>query len=634
MKRAKWTGVAIALGLVTAAIGSVAVETTPAQEGELDLEARYEKRTHMVPMRDGTRLFTQVFTPRDTTRDYLILLYRTPYSIAPYGEDQYPDQLGPAPEFDQEGYIFVFQDVRGKYGSEGEFEVIEPLYTRLEGFDDEVDESTDTWDTIDWLVNNLDGHNGRVGQWGISYSGWETVMGMAYRHPALRAASPQASPSDMFIGDDWHHNGAFRLMYAFYWLSFNASSVDVEAGEEPEPFDYGTPWGYRFFLEGGSAASVAATHFGSGIPAWQRFIDHPNYDDYWKQKNALRYLDQVDSLPVLNVAGWYDAEDFYGPMSIYETIEEENPENRSTLVVGPWSHGGWSGEAGDHLGCVAFDAPTSRQYQQRALFPFFESHLRETDAGPAPEVLAFQTGTNRWREFDAWPPPDTSRLTFYLASDGRLSREAPGSGANRAAADSFPSDPSNPVPFSEEIRTNPGHRWMIEDQRFASTRPDVLVYQTEPLEEAVTLAGPPQIRLDVSTTGSAADWVVKLVDVYPGDAENSEFCSTPMGDFQMLVAPQIFRSRYRNSYEVPEPLSPNEVTEIDFELPHRFHTFEKGHRIMVQVQSTWFPVYDRNPQSYVENIYTAEPSDYRTATHRIHRSAGNSSHIVLPVLRK
>lgn len=617
------------------ALGSAAAPARPAaaqEDGAIDLEARYSKTHVMVPMRDGTGLYTIVYAPRDTTRDYPILLYRTPYSIAPYEDSVYPDRLGPSEEFDREGYIFVFQDVRGKYGSEGDFQVIEPLWTKLPGPQpDSVDESTDTWDTIDWLVQNLPHNNGRVGQWGISYSGWETVMAMADPHPALKAVSPQASPSDMFIGDDWHHNGAFRMMYAFWWLSFNASTVRAGAGARPERFDYGTPWGYRFFLEGGSADRIAHRYFGDATPpAWNGFIAHPDYDEYWQRKNALQYLGHVGSLPVLNVAGWFDAEDFYGPMSIYRTVEEENPDNRSTLVVGPWRHGGWSRGLGDHLGCVDFGSATGEYFRSRVLYPFFRKYLEGDGAGDLAEAVVFESGRNRWRRFASWPPPDADRRRLYFRADGGLSFEPPPDSGPADVSDEYVSDPENPVPFTDEIRNYPGHLWMIGDQRYAATRPDVLVYQTPPLTEPVTVAGRITAHLSAATTGTDADWIVKLIDVYPGDAPASDHCGTPMGDYEMLVAPEIMRGRYRNSYSNPVPMEPGKRMEVEFSLRDRFHTFLPGHRIMVQVHSTWFPAYDRNPQTYVPNIYTAQPEDYRKTTQTIYRSRAHPSYLEFP----
>lgn len=600
-----------------------------AQQQGVDVRQHYAKSDYMIPMRDGVRLYTIVYTPKDTSRDYPILLFRTPYSIPPYGRDEYREVLGPSAEFDRDGYIFVFQDVRGKFRSEGEFEVIRAHIPMKRGPND-VDESSDNYDTIEWLLANIPNHNGRVGQWGISYPGWQTTMGMIDAHPALKASSPQASPSDMFIGDDWHHNGAFRLMYAFSWLARNARRRTGFTETAEGPFDYGTPWGYEFFLHAGSAADINQTYFGDLVPAWKDFIDHPNYDEFWRAQNALQHLKHIGH-PILNVAGWFDAEDFYGPMSIYYTIEQENPGNRSTLAVGPWLHGGWRSMAGDHLGCVDFGSETSRYFQTQVQYPFFSYYLKDKGEWTAPEAVVFETGSNVWKRYDEWPPAAASPTNLYFHAGGMLSFEPPTEATERAF-DSYVSDPAHPVPFSSEIRTTQGHLWMIEDQRFAATRPDVLVYQTDVLTEDVTIAGPIIADLQVSTTGTDSDWIVKLIDVYPGDAPDSPSCDVPMGSFQMLLAGEIFRGKYRNSYAEPEPMVASEVTEIEFDLRDRFHTFRRGHRIMVQVHSTWFPVYDRNPQRFVD-VYGARPGDFQKATQRVYRSAQRPSHLRLGVIR-
>jgi len=610
-------------------IALLSLQVPWAQEGAFDVREHYVKSEHMVPMRDGVKLFTIVYTPRDATGEYPILLYRTPYSISPYGSDNYARRLGPSPEFDRDGYIFVFQDVRGKYRSEGEFQVIKPIVPVKAGPED-VDESTDNYDTIEWLLQNIPNHNGRVGQWGISYSGWQTVMGMIDAHPALKASSPQASPSDMFIGDDWHHNGAFRLMYAFSWLSRNARARSGPTQQRSGRFDYGTPWGYRFFLDVGTVARINDLYFGNQVPAWIEFMEHGTYDDYWQKQCALQHLEDIQH-PILNVAGWFDAEDFYGPMSIYYTIEEKNPDNRSTLVAGPWLHGGWRSMTGDVLGCIEFGSETSLFFQREIQYPFFSYFLKNKGEWKAPEAVVFETGSNRWMTYDQWPPEDVVHRNLYFHPDGRLSFTPPEE-ESADACDSYISDPDKPVPFSAEIRTTQGHLWMIEDQRFAATRPDVLVYQTDILTEDLTIAGPIIADIFVSTTGTDSDWIVKLIDVLPGDAPDTD-CGVPMGDFQMLLAGEVFRGKFRNSYTTPEPMVPGQVTEIRFDLRDRYHTFLKGHRIMVQVQSTWFPVIDRNPQKFMD-IYRAEPSDFQKATQRVYRSARYPSYLILGVLEK
>jgi putative CocE/NonD family hydrolase len=590
----------------------------------------YDKAEVLIPMRDGIRLFTQVYTPKDTSQTYPILLFRTPYSIRFYGPNIHRRTLGPNRVYAPEGFIFVYQDVRGKFKSEGDFVVMRPIITKKKGPED-TDESSDTFDTIEWVLKNIPNHNGRVGQWGISYPGFQTVMGMVDAHPALKASSPQASPSDMWIGDDFHHNGAFRLMYTFGWLSSNAA-VRTGVSEKRSPrFDYGTPDGYKFFLQLGPVSNVNKKYFHDRVPTWNEYMEHGDYDEYWKEQNVLQYLKNIDH-PILNVAGWFDAEDFYGPMSIYYAIEEKNPQNKSILVVGPWRHGGWARGSGNSLGNIQFGSSTSEYYREKVEFPFFLYHLKDKGEMDLPEAQVFITGSNQWRSFERWPPEETVEKNLYLGGDGKLSFAPPG-GVEKQASDSFISDPNRPVPFSAEIRTSQGHLWMVEDQRFASRRPDVLVYESDVLTEDITISGPIIASLFFSTTGTDADMVVKLIDVYPGDAPDPRPnpLNVRMGDFEMLLAGEVFRSKYRNSFEKPEPLVPGEVTKIEFDLRDKGHTFLKGHKIMVQIQSTWFPVIDRNPQTFTD-IYRAQESDFQKATHTVYRSSRYSSHIKLQIL--
>jgi putative CocE/NonD family hydrolase len=602
---------------------------TAAQQAALDLRATYTKAEHLVPMRDGVKLFTIVYTPKDTSVKYPFMIHRTPYGSPPYGPDQYRGSLGPSADFSKEGFIFVYQDVRGKFRSEGEFTVMRPIHPSPRGPKD-TDESTDTYDTIEWLLKNVPNHNGRAGQWGISYPGTQTVWGMINAHPALKASSPQAPAIDMFLGDDFHHNGAFRLMYTFSWLAGNARPRAGATETRGPAFTYGTPDGYRFFLEAGPVANINEKYFNYTVPTWNEYMAHPDYDEYWERQNPLKHLRNTRHA-VLNVAGWFDAEDFYGPLETYRAIEKATPGNQSTIVIGPWLHGGWASMPGDVLGDIQFGSQTAVHYRQNVELPFFRAYLK-SDGPPAgaAEAIVFETGANEWRSFDTWPPRGTEHRTLYFHENGGLSFAAPKS--DRSAADEFISDPAKPVPWSAETRTTQGHLWMVEDQRFAAARPDVLVYQTEPLAEDVVIAGPIIASLSVSTTGTDADWIVKLIDVYPGTAPDHP--QNPrgirMGHFQMLLAGEVFRSKYRNSYSKPEPLVPNQPTKIEFDLRDRFHRFLKGHRIMVQVQSSWFPVIDRNPQTFV-NIYTAKEADFQKATHRVHRSAALPSGVKVNV---
>lgn len=596
-----------------------------------DIRENYDKAEYMIPMRDGVKLYTQVYTPKDQSQKYPILLFRTPYSVRYYLPKITRRALGPNEQYAEEGFIFVYQDVRGKFKSEGEFVVMKPHIPVKHGPQD-TDESSDTYDTIGWILENIPNHNGRVGQWGISYPGWQTVMGMIDAHPAMKASSPQASPSDMWIGDDFHHNGAFRLMYTFGWLAGNAQIRTDPSQKRPERFSYGTPDGYKFFLELGPVSNVDKKYFHGSVPTWNEYMEHGDYDEYWERQNVLQHLNNIKH-PVLNVAGWFDAEDFYGPMSIYYTIEKKNPNNKSILVAGPWLHGGWARMEGDSLGNIRFDVKTGVYFREKVEFPFFLYYLKDKGELNLPEALIFETGSNQWKSYDEWPPKKAAERNLYFHAEGKLSFSPPAETSDEAN-DSYISDPNKPVPFSQEIRTSQGHLWMVEDQRFAACRPDVLVYQTDVLTEDVTISGPIIASLYVSTTGTDADWIIKLIDVYPGDAPDNKPNpgNVRMGDFQMLVGADVFRGKYRKSFEKPEPFVPNEMARIEYDLRDKCHCFRKGHRIMVQVQSTWFPVIDQNPQKFID-IYHAKESDFQKATHRVYRSTKYPSHLKLKVLK-
>ena len=583
----------------------------------------YAKQEHMIPMRDGVRLYTQVYAPKDTSKTYPFLLQQTPYSVGHYGPTDYRDKLGPDEVYLNEGFIFVYQDVRGTFKSEGEFTIMRPL-ARAEAGPQITDESTDVYDTIEWLLQNVPNHNGRAAQWGGSYGAWQAVMGLINPHPALKAAVLRASPADMWIGDDFHHNGAFRLMYTF-------SFADRSGRPRPEPtttigpwYDYGTRDGYKFFLDLGPLPNINDKCFHGAIPAWNEYMEHGDYDEYWQERNVLPHLG--DARPaVLTVAGWFDAEDFYGPLSIYRTIEENTPNNRSTLVIGPWRHGGWSRGAGDSLFGIEFDSNTAEFFREKVEFPFLVSHLKGDATHTPPEALVFETGANEWRSLDQWPPKSTTEGRLYFHADGTLSFTPPVADS-AAVCNSYTSDPAKPVPWSTNIQTQQGHQWMVGDQRFAGQRPDVLVYESDVLTESVTIAGPITAHLHVATTGTDADYVVKLIDVLPSDANSR------MSDYQMLLSAEVMRAKYRNSFVQPEPMVPGSITEITFALPERYHRFLKGHRIMVQVQSTWFPVIDLNPQTFV-NIYRATEDDFQKATHTVHCSTQHPSHVEVQLMR-
>lgn len=582
----------------------------------------YEKFEYFIPMRDGVKLYTQIYTPRDKGQKYPFLLERDAYSIGNYQKNRYRYRYWPTNELMRDGYIFVYQDIRGKYKSEGEFVVMKPFIPDKKSPQD-TDESSDVYDTVEWLLKNIPNHNSRVGLWGGSYSGWLTIMGMLDAHPALKAFMPAAPPSDMWIGDDFHHNGAFRLIYTFDWIAQSAQPRTGPTERRNRRFNYGTRDGYQFFLDIGPITNVNKKYFHNSIPTWNEYIKHGDYDEYWQKRNCLKYLNNI-AQPTLIVAAWFDAEDFYGPMSAYCTIEKNNPKNKTSLVVGPWLHGGWLNMDGDSLGKIQFGEKTGDYFRKTIELPFYQYYLKDKGELKLPEALVFETGSNQWKSYDQWPPRGTSEKNIYLKADGQLSFSKLTKESNNNY-DSYISDPHNPVPWSTSVQNNQGHLWMVEDQRFAAKRPDVLVYQSDILTEDITIAGPIIADLFVSTTGTDADWVVKLIDVYPKDAPNE------MGDYQMLLAGEVLRCKYRTSFSDPEPMIPDKVTEISFDLRDRHHCFRKGHKIMVQIQSTWFPVIDRNPQIFVD-IYNAKEEDFQIATHKVYRSKKYPSSLKVRVL--
>ncbi len=600
---------------------------TPAPLTGADLvRAKYTKYEYRIPMRDGARLFTSVYVPKEPG-SYPILLDRTPYSVAPYGTEKYKEAIGPSDLFQKEGYIFVYQDVRGRFKSEGEFVNVRP-YLPKKGPKD-VDEASDTYDTIDWLVKNLKGNNGKVGIWGISYPGFYAAYSLLDSHPALKAVSPQAPIGDWFVGDDFHHNGAFYLPHAFnFFATFGTETPGTVPKTWPR-FDHGTPDGYRYFLALPPISEVNAKLFGGKATFFDDLAAHDTYDDFWKSRTLLPHLAGVKPA-VLTVGGWYDAEDLWGALHLYATIERKNPGIANALVMGPWSHGGWSRGEGESLGDVRFADRTAEFYRERIEFPFFQYYLKGKGDGKAPKAWVFETGTNIWRARDAWPPKETKKTDFYLAPKGTLASEP----ATGDVFDEYPSDPARPVPYVPEIAIGMTREHMTADQRLAATRPDVLVYETEPLAEDLTIAGPISVTLHVSTTGTDSDFVVKLIDVWPDDAPdpNPNPRHVHMGGYQQLVRGEAFRGKFRKSFEKPEPFTPGKPEELSWTMPDAFHTFRSGHRVMVQVQSTWFPLVDRNPQVFT-NIFKAKPEDYRKATERVYLSKEKPSKIELLVLR-
>ena len=606
-------------------------ETKPAEKKEVDqayLREHYTKYEYRIAMRDGAKLFTAVYAPKDASTAYPLLLSRTPYNCKPYGVDQYPTPRGQLANYAKEKFNFVFQDVRGRFGSEGLFSHIRPHNPSKTGSD--IDESTDCYDTIDWLVKHVPNNNGKVGMMGISYPGFYTSAGMIDSHPALKCASPQAPVSDWFVGDDFHHNGAFYLPHAFHWLSFFGQTLEEPTREQYKPFDYKTPDGYEFYLKIGPLANVEKQHFKGKITFWKELMEHGTYDEFWKSRNIGPHLKNVKAA-VLNVGGWFDAEDLYGTLHTYQDVERQNPSIANMLVMGPWAHGQWSAGPGDQLGDVNFAAKTGQFYRDHIELPFLKQYLKDDTDAKLPEAFVFETGTNQWRRYDAWPPKAASEKIFYFHPGGRLSLEPPADSA--VTFDEYVSDPAKPVPCVPNIAVGMSREHMLDDQRFASSRPDVLVYQTDVLEEDVTIAGPIAPRLHVSTTGTDSDWVVKLIDVYSGDFPNPmpNPGGVQMGGYQQLVRCEAMRGKFRNSYETPEPFEPGKVTSVQYVMPDAYHTFRRGHRIMVHVQSSWFPIVDRNPQKFCD-IYHAREEDFQKATQRIYRAGEASSQIRLMVL--
>jgi putative CocE/NonD family hydrolase len=588
----------------------------------------YSKREVMIPMRDGAKLFTAIYTPRDSGV-YPILLNRTPYSCAPYGENRYRPNMGPNKLLAEEKYIMVYQDVRGRYMSEGEFVDVRPHIDKKKK--KQIDESSDTYDTVEWLVKNLKS-NGKVGIYGISYPGFYAAAATPGGHPAIVAASPQAPVSDWFVGDDFHHNGALFLPHFFNFISSFGAPRPVPTTRSAPRFQHPTQDGYRFFLDMGPMRNVNLKYFGDSIAMWNDVTRHPDYDEWWQDRNLANHLSDV-RCAVMTVGGWFDAENLYGALNVYRNMEAKNPGISNRLVMGPWVHGGWARNSGDRLGDISFGSNTSLHYQQEMELRFFNFHLKGKGADDLPEASVFETGANRWRSFDVWPPKEAAQQMFYLHAGGTLSNTPPSAG--EAAFDEYVSDPAHPVPFMTSIQIGMAKEYMVADQRHAATRPDVLVYQTAPLTEALTFAGPLTMSLDASTTGTDCDFIIKVIDVFPNNAPNdpANAAGVQMGDYQMLVRGEPFRARYRKSFSQPEAMRPGEVEHIEFTLPDVLHTFQPGHRIMIQVQSTWFPLVDRNPQQFV-NIYECGEEDFVKATMRVYHSAEKASCLKVGVMHQ
>jgi uncharacterized protein len=607
------------------------------------VRAHYTKYEYRIPMRDGVRLFTAVYVPKAAAflgdrGPYPFLMDRTPYSVAPYGEDHYPAHLGPSDEFERSGYIFVYQDVRGRWMSEGEFVEMRPHIDEKKSSKD-VDESSDAYDTIEFLLKNVPDNNGKVGIWGISYPGFYTSASIIDSHPAIAAASPQAPMTDLFHGDDTYHGGAFMLSANFGFYAFFYPQQNPESASSPAAFKFETPDTYRFYLNAGSVSDLDTKYLKGGNWLFNDQFKHDTFDEYWRVRDLSQHMKNI-KCAVLVVGGWYDAEDLEGPYRTFYAIRKFNPDIPITLVEGPWVHGGWAHNEGSRLGDVQFGARTSEYFRSWIQFPFFEHYLKGK-GGTFPKAIVFETGTNVWRRYEEWPPKAATSKTLYFRAGGKLSFDPP---QEVASQDEYASDPNHPVPFVGYPTDTVPQRYMVDDQRFASTRPDVVTYETEPLTEDLTIAGPITAHLKVSSSGTDSDFDIKLIDVYPDDYADQDnpmkgnkrvldAAPLQLGGYEQLLRGEPFRAKFRKSGEKPEPLTPGKEADIDFAMPDLFHTFRRGHRIMVQVQSSWFPLTDRNPQTFTDIPY-AQPGDFRIATERIFHQRNAASGVEVLVLEQ
>lgn len=600
----------------------------PQEVNEDYIKTHYEKIETYIPMRDGTRLFTSIYMPKDTLQKYPILLNRTPYTVAPYGVDKFKPYLGNFPEMSRSGYIFVYQDVRGKWMSEGVYENIRPTRTDINGH--QIDESTDTYDTIDWLIKHVKNNNGKVGMYGISYPGFYATAALIGSHPALKAVSPQAPVTDWFIGDDFHHGGALFLMDAFRFMyTFDAPRPKPVSNENsPKAFQLPSKDYYRFFLDNPTLSGIKENYLGHTVKFWNDLAKHEVRDTFWTSRTITEHLNGVKPA-VLVVGGLFDAEDTYGAFETYKQIEARNPKNKNVLVAGPWYHGGWVRSDGDSFGDIRFGEKTSTYYQQQLELPFFEYHLKGKGNFNPAEATIYVTGSNAWRQFDQWPPREVKETPFYFTKGGKMETI---SAKTEASTIEYSADPNKPVPFQEGIITDRTREYMIADQRFVANRPDVIVFETDKLTEDITVLGPVTADLRIAMTGTDADFIVKIIDVYPDTTTSTSprGQQTVMANYQMLVRGEVLRGKFRNSYSVPEPFVPNVPTDVQVRLPDIAHTFKKGHKIMVQIQHTWFPLVDRNPNQFMD-IYKARREDYVINKHTIFVGGQHPSRITLPI---
>jgi putative CocE/NonD family hydrolase len=602
-------------------------------QDSLYIRQNYTKMEKYITMRDGKRLFTSIYLPKDQSKKYPIMMTRTPYTVAPYGENEYKRTLGQNMLFAKEGFIFVYQDVRGRWMSEGDFVDVRPAIDNKKG-DKDVDESSDTYDTIDWLIKNLPNNNGKVGIEGISYPGFYSTASLPNAHPALKAVSPQAPVTEWFIGDDFHHNGALFQMDAFAFLTnFGVPRPKpITPAEFKNGIKYKESDNYKFYLDLGALPNFKKRYLGDSVKFWDNMMAHPNYDAFWQGMNIRPHLKNITPATMV-VGGFFDAEDCFGALHVFEALEKQNPASHpNMLVMGPWFHGGWERGEGQFFGDQDFGSKTSAWFRENVELPFFLYYLKDQGTMALPKATIFVSGSNEWKKFNEWPPKNTVEKTLYFHSDGKLSFEA--SKTKESSYDEYVSDPNSPVPYQDGIQSRRTREYMLDDQRFASRRPDVKVYQTDTLKEDITLTGPVIADLFSSTTGTDADYVVKLIDVfpdnYPEPKPNPK--NVTMAGYEMLVRGEIFRGKFRNSFEKPEPFIPGKVTEIKYHLPDVAHTFKKGHKIMIQVQNSWFPLADRNPQKF-EDINQAKDSDFQKATIRIYHDDAALSSVKVTVLQ-
>ena len=601
----------------------------PDETSIVSIRNRYNKQEVYIPMRDGVKLFTSVYTPKDTSQTYPMLMMRSPYGSEWQGEESFTFYLSVYYRYVRENYIMVFQDVRGRYMSEGLFENMRPFIADKQS-DMDVDEASDTYDAVDWLVKNIQNNNGNLGVMGVSYPGFYSTMAILSGHPAIKAVSPQAPILDWFLGDDEHHNGAFFLLNNFIFDYSQGRKFKEPRRIGFAEFKWPCSDNYKFFLDLGTVRNLTARYFGDSIDIWNDNLNHPDYDDFHKARNPGQYLENVKPA-VMTVGGWFDAENLYGALQTYEHIERQSPvAHPNYLVMGPWDHGQWMVPKAENVGNIYWGQEVNKSYQELEV-KFFDHYLRNEGKEDFPEATIFITGLNEWRSFSTWPPANVTDQKLFLQPGGKLSFTSP---SFYESFDEYVSDPMKPVPYAEGIHTQRTTEYMTDDQRFASRRPDVMVYETDTLTEDITLAGPLMADLFVSTTGTDADYVVKLIDVFPQDMKmpTDKEIGVPLGGYQMLVRAEVFRGRYRNSFEKPEPFKPGKVTEVKYELPDVAHTFKKGHRIMIQVQNSWFPLVDRNPQKFVD-IYHCVEEDFQKATHRIYHDKQRASFLMVKVLK-